>query len=141
AALARPDCPTRVYFYRAFSREKVGDKDGAAADRAAGLAAEPTDYLSFVARAESRLPGDPAAALADVERGLRLNPLSADALQLKAHLLSERLDDPKGSLAVLDQAVKRYPDHVAVRIGRGVLLARMGERAAAHRDAEEALLR
>jgi serine/threonine protein kinase/tetratricopeptide (TPR) repeat protein len=141
AALACPGCPTRVYFYRAYSREKVGDKKGAAADRAEGLAQEPTDYLSFVARAEGRLPADPSAALADVERALKLNRLSAEALQLKAHLLSERLNDPEGSLAALNQAIEVYPDHVTVRVGRGVLLARMGKRAEAHRDAEEALLR
>jgi hypothetical protein len=42
---------------------------------------------------------------------------------------------------VLDQAVEHYPDYVPSRAGRGVLLARLGQRAEAHADAEESLRR
>ena len=38
---------------------------------------------------------------------------------------------------MLDRAVGLYPDFVPARVGRGVLLARLGRRKAAHRDAEE----
>ena len=52
----------------------------------------PADDLSWVARAESRLADDPTGALADVEQALRVNSFSVPGLQLKAHLLGERLN-------------------------------------------------
>jgi hypothetical protein len=46
-------------------------------------------------------------------------------------------DEPTGAR----KAVTHYPDHVPARAGRGVLLARLKQGAAARRDAEEALSR
>jgi tetratricopeptide (TPR) repeat protein len=131
---------TRVYFVRAHLRERLGDADGAAGDLAEGMKETPADEWSWLARAEHRLD-KPVAALADVEEALKLDPTFSLALQLKAHLLAERLGRPKEAIAVLDRAVELYPDFVPARAGRGVLLARVGERAAALRDAEASLLR
>jgi tetratricopeptide (TPR) repeat protein len=139
-ALATESAPTRVYFLRADVRRKLGDTAGADADRAEGLRREPKDELSWVGRAENRLD-DPAAALADVEEALNLNPASVSGLQLKAHILAERLGRPAEAVAALDRAVEFHPDSAAARAGRGVLLARIGKREEAHRDARDALLR
>ncbi len=139
-ALDTGSAPVRVYFLRADVRRKLGDKQGAEADRAEGLRREPSDELSWVARAENRLD-DPTAALADVEEALKLNPVSVHGLQLKAHILAERLGRPEEAVRALDRAVEYHPDHAAVRAGRGVLLARAGKRDEALRDAKDALLR
>ncbi len=139
-ALETGAAPTRVYFLRADIRRRLGDEAGAAADQAEGLRREPRDELSWVGRAENRL-GDPPAALADVEEALKLNPQSAPGLQLKAHILGERLGRTDEAVRVLDRAVELLPDNAAVRAGRGVILARAGKREAAHRDAQDALLR
>jgi tetratricopeptide (TPR) repeat protein len=139
AALVCPGCPTRVYFYRAHSRDRAGDKAGAGADRAAGMRQEPADELSWIARAEAQ--DAPAAALADVDRALVLNPLSAPGLQLKAHLLAEPLNNTAEAVWVLDRAVAAYPEHVPIRAGRAVLRARLGDRAGSHADADDALRR
>ena len=58
---------------------------------------------------------------------------------MKAHLLTElrRADE---AVAVLDRAVGLYPESAPARAGRGVLLARRGNRDAAVRDAKDALL-
>jgi tetratricopeptide (TPR) repeat protein len=141
AALECPDCPTRVYFYRAASRSAAGDAAGAAADRDAAMKRPPADDLSWVARASARKSADPTGALSDVEEALRVNPFSADALQMKAHLLAEDLNRPAEAIAALDRAVELYPDYVPARAGRGVLRARAGDRAGAIRDAEDALTR
>ncbi len=140
-ALATGAAPVRVYFLRASLRDRMGDREAAKADREAGLKLKPTDELSWVARGESRMAADPAGALTDVEEALKLNPLSAAALQLKSHLLSEKLNRRADAIAVLDRAVELYPDHVPARAGRGVLLARDGRRDEAIRDAKDALLR
>jgi tetratricopeptide (TPR) repeat protein len=100
----------------------------------------PNDEMSWVGRAEGNLGVDDAAALADVEEALKLNPLSMFGLQLKAHILAERLRRPADAVRVLDTAVELYPDYAAARAGRGVLLARQAKRAEAVRDAEDALL-
>ncbi len=139
SALTCPDCPTRVYFYRAQCL-RATDPVAAAVDEAEALKREPTDELSWTARAEAKLAaGNPRAALADIEGALAVNPLSLPALQMKSHLLAEHLGDAAGAGRALDRAVALYPDSVPAHAGRAVLLARAGERDRAHRDAEIAL--
>jgi serine/threonine protein kinase/Tfp pilus assembly protein PilF len=137
-AIETGNAPVRYYFVRAHFREKTGDKAGAKADREAGLRLEPNDEWSWLARSEVRQQDDPSGALADAERALEVNPFSIQALMQKSMLLSERLNRPADSLAVLDRAVELHPDHAAFRAGRGVLLARAGDRDRAVRDAKVA---
>ena len=139
-ALECSHCSTRAWFLRSYARQQTGDWLGAATDWARGLREEPNDALSFVARAENRLD-HPEAALADVESALRIDSISADGLQLKAHILSERMHKPEEALAVINRSVEVYPDSATARAGRGVVLARQGKRAEALRDAEESLVR
>ena len=140
-ALNTGTAPARVFFLRANVRHHRGNKDGEKADRAEGFRARPADELSWLAWAENRMGDDPRAALGDVEQALKLNPMSIPALQLKAHLLAERLQRPDDSLAVLNRLVELHPDHVPGIAGRGVVLARAGKRDHAIRDARAALRR
>jgi tetratricopeptide (TPR) repeat protein len=126
---------TRIYFLRAAAREQCGDREGARADRAEGMRREPTDDISWVVRAEARLPGEPEKALADLDAALAVNPSCHQALQTKAHVLSEHLRRVPDAVACLDQLLGQRPDDLVARAGRGVLLARLGKRDAAHRDA------
>jgi tetratricopeptide (TPR) repeat protein len=137
--LTFPDAPTRVYLLRARYRTILGDRPGAAADRKEGLAREPNDEQSWIARGVARLPADTKGALADFEQALRLNPRSTSALQNKASVLSECLDRPKEALVVLDAALGVDPKYVPALIGRAVLRARTGSRTDAHNDARAAL--
>jgi tetratricopeptide (TPR) repeat protein len=130
---------TRVYFIRAVVRAEAGDRQGAESDRKEGLRQRPTDELSWIARGLARLASDPKGALADLDEALELNPNSRTALEDKAHVLSERLGRVEEAVEFLDRAIALYPDHVLAQAGRGVLLARLGRRDAALRDAEAAL--
>src|SRR5262249_18520990 len=56
-----------------------------------------------------------------------------------AHVLAEYLGRTEAAVAVLDQALTWHPDYVLARAGRAVLLARLGKREAALRDARAAL--
>jgi tetratricopeptide (TPR) repeat protein len=132
---------TRLLFLRARARQLAGDAKGAAADQAEALRRRPDDELGWVARGVARLTREPEGALADFEEALKINPGSRDALQDKAQVLSERLGRAREAVAVLDRAVAWYPEDVLVRAGRGVLLARQGQREAALRDADEVLRR
>jgi len=138
-ALETGIAPARVYFLRANIRHIRGNVAGEKADRAAGFRVRPADELSWIAWAENRMGDDPAAALGFVEEGLAINPMSIPGLQLKAHLLAERLNRPDDALLVLNRAVELHPDHVPSLAGRGVVLARAGKRAEALRDAQAAL--
>jgi serine/threonine protein kinase/tetratricopeptide (TPR) repeat protein len=131
---------TRVYFMRARIRDKAGDHDGAKRDMEAGLRLEPTDEKSWIARGMARLDKDIEGAHADFTKALDLNPRSLMALQNIAHVLSKQNRNVE-AIKVLDKIVRLYPDYVSAQIGRGVLLARLGKREAAHKDAEDVLFR
>ncbi|HSQ56490.1 MAG TPA: serine/threonine-protein kinase [Gemmata sp.] len=131
----------RLYFSRATVREKLQDRAGAQADREHGFSLKPYDEMSWVARGLARLEKDAKGALEDAEQALKMNPACVDALQLKAHILAERLNRPDEAEKALDLAVELNSDYVLARAGRGVLLARHGKRDEAIRDAREALRR
>ena len=78
-ALETGTAPARVYFKRAVAKTLKNDLAGAKADREAGFKIVPTDELSWVARAENRLPNDPKGALADADEALKINPWSVFA--------------------------------------------------------------
>ncbi len=139
-ALERGASQTRIYFLRARIRQQMHDLAGAEADRQRGLQETPCDELSWVARGVARLPEDPSGALDDFRQALRLAPGSRTALQNTAHVLSERLGKNKEALEALDEILVMDPEDPATRASRGVLLARMGDREAAVRDAEQSLV-
>ena len=98
-------------------RTRRGDKPGATADRAAGLAKQPTDEPSFVARGLARADAEPLAALADFDAALKLNPRSFPALQNRAFVLAEKLNRPDEAVSALGKALDLYPDSLPARAG------------------------
>jgi tetratricopeptide (TPR) repeat protein len=139
AALDRGAAATSVYFRRAESRERTGDREGAQRDRAEGLRREPADDESWDARGSARLADDPRGALSDFEHGLELNPHSWRLLQNKASVLGERLGRDQEALQVLDQLVDLYPRYGLARGFRGVHRARLQQWDGALQDARDAL--
>jgi serine/threonine protein kinase/tetratricopeptide (TPR) repeat protein len=132
--------PTHVHFLRAAIREMAGDKDGAKKDRAEGMRQPPTDEMGWLTRGYAHMSSDPKAALEDLNQALKLNARSLAALQNKAHILSKMGRNAEAA-RTLDKAVASYPDFIPARAGRGVLLARLGRREAAHKDAVDSLAR
>jgi tetratricopeptide (TPR) repeat protein len=108
---------------------------GAAAARRRGLALEPTDENSWIARGHAKLGSDPQAALADFQSALAENPLSTNALQNIAHVLSERLQSPEAAIKSLSDLLSIRPSDRMARAGRGVLHGRTGNLDAAIADA------
>jgi tetratricopeptide (TPR) repeat protein len=131
---------TEVYFIRARVRDQAKDTKGARQDWDEGMRRTPADEQSFIERGLARLPADPKGALADFQEAHKLNPRSFPALQNIAHVYADHLKDDRKAAAALDEVVKLYPDSAMARAGRGVSLARLGDRTRALADAEEALI-
>jgi serine/threonine protein kinase/Flp pilus assembly protein TadD len=139
AALACPDSPSRIFSMRVFTRIAAGKQPEAEEDRRRSKRSIPADEVSWIWRGMARLPNDPDGALADFEEALKLRPTSKEALQNKAAVLSDHLGKTREAVQVLNQVVELYPDFTAGRIGRGVLLARLGQRKEALADASVCL--
>jgi serine/threonine protein kinase/Flp pilus assembly protein TadD len=130
---------TQVYFMRAVAREHVGDRAGARKDRREGMRLEPEDEAGWIARGLARQESDAAGALHDFDAALAINPMSARALQNKAHVLGECLGKNREAIAVLDTAIHLFPDNFQLCAGRGVHRARLGDDEEALSDARRAL--
>jgi serine/threonine protein kinase/tetratricopeptide (TPR) repeat protein len=142
-AIDRGDTQTRLYFLRAKFRADAGDPEGAKKDLAEGLRREPADEHSWVARGIAYLkvePAEPELALCDFEKALKLNHRSLPALHNKAVVLGKYFKRTKEAVETLTIAVELYPDDVRPLAGRGLYHARLGNRAAAIKDAELAIL-
>jgi eukaryotic-like serine/threonine-protein kinase len=131
---------TRIYFMRSRVRALAGDRTGASHDLAEGLRRQPTDEKSWIARGIAKLPGDLPGALSDFEKAADVNPRSLAAWQNQAHVLGT-LGRNQEAAHALDRALELYPDYVPARAARGVMRARLGQRKAAHEDADESLAR
>lgn len=140
-AMALGERGSRMYLIRAMARDHLADRQRAEQDRRQALDMQPVDDLDWVARGTAKIQQDPEGALADFDRALALNPQSRQALENKAHVLSERMGRVDEALDVLNRAVALYPDYILARAGRGVLLARQGQRDLALSDARECLAR
>jgi tetratricopeptide (TPR) repeat protein len=130
--------PTAVFLFRSRVYGRMGEKALADRDLAEGLKAEPTDERGWLARAQAQLYRDPARALADFAEALKLNPRQVNALQGTAHLLS-RAGKNAEAADILTTLIGINPESPDAWSGRGVLRARLGDRAGALADAREAL--
>jgi serine/threonine protein kinase/Flp pilus assembly protein TadD len=130
----------RAYFGRARVRQRLGDSDGARADRAAGLRLDPPDEENCVARGVAWLQdGDAGQALADFRRATEHNPRSLPGWQNQAHVLAEVQGRTAEAVAVMDRIVVLQPRLAAARSARAVLHARLGHLELAHVDIRTAL--
>lgn len=138
-AIAEGNHSARVFLMRAQARERAGDSSGAQADREAGFSRPADDEHGWTAQGVLRAQSDPRAALQDFDKALRINPSFLPALESKAHVLAEQLDDSAGAIRVLDEAIGRHPEESVILAAKGVLLARQGRTEDAKALAEKAL--
>jgi serine/threonine protein kinase/tetratricopeptide (TPR) repeat protein len=141
AALDRGGRPLMILPLRAEVREKLGDREGAAIDRAAVQGQEPQTEAEFIVRGVARAKADPRGALVDFRAAAEVNSGSLVALRNQAHVLAAHLHDLDGALEAMTRAVGLYPESAIAHADRAVLLARLGRRAEAHKASEAALVR
>ena len=129
-----------IYPLRKELRRLAGDADGAAGDAAQDAKREPRTEDEWLLRGLDRLVKDKAAALADFEQALRVNPRSWKGLMYKAHVLSEtgRIDD---CITALTAVLAIDSENVPARAARGVMHARLKHWDDALEDAKGAAAR
>jgi serine/threonine protein kinase/regulator of sirC expression with transglutaminase-like and TPR domain len=140
--------PAAALLARAQVYARMGNQAEAERNLRAGLAVQPTTEQEFLARGRHHMsralrtkqPDTDAAtaALAEFTAALAANPRSLAGLQLKSRALSA-LDRNREAADTLGELLGYYPETVHAWSGRAVLLARLGDRAAAHADADKAL--
>lgn len=124
---------------RAKLREQAGDIVGAKRDRALAVRAKAVQSADWLAVGWPKRYDNPKEALADIERALKLNPLSQPSLHAKAFILSKIEKKPEEAIATLDRLVSFFPDDATALRLRGLLNARLGNRNRAIADAEATL--
>jgi tetratricopeptide (TPR) repeat protein len=139
--IAKPNASLRARLLLAEVKRLNNQSEEAKADHLEAMKIQPKDELDWSSRGYSRMDDEPAAALKDFDEAIARNPRSHEALINKSIVLSESLNRPREAVAVLDQFLEYYPDHIGARLGRGVVLARLGECKRARSDAEECLKR
>jgi tetratricopeptide (TPR) repeat protein len=139
-ALELGAAPIQIHSYRADARLKSGDVAGAAADRAAAAALTPKHEADYISRGQAYFRADDhRAALADFRSAEALNPRSFAALVNQLHILADKLDEPERALGVATRLTRQFPEYGTGRIDRAVILARLGKRADAHAETQQAL--
>jgi tetratricopeptide (TPR) repeat protein len=147
-ALALDPAASHLYFLRAQVREQSGDRKGAAEDIRRGMTRSLRDVVgwntlgnAYLARRGGPFSGfcDALRALAAFDAGLALDPDDRATLISKASVLAERLGRQRAAAAVLDHMIALYPNDFEAYSSRGVVRARLGDRAGALADATAAL--
>jgi tetratricopeptide (TPR) repeat protein len=129
----------RIHFLKSAVYAAKKDLKAADEENQLGLKSPATTELDWIARGLSEMRTDPERGLEDFNEALRLNPESLGAMRNKALVLSKIPGRLEEAVAVLDQALNQYPESVLARTARGTLLARLGKRDLAIKDAEECL--
>ena len=140
AALERGSPALQIHLLRGAARAKLGDAEGAAADREAAAGFVPQTESDFLVRGYVRMAKEPKEALGDYREAEAINPRSLVALQNQAHVLADKLNDLPAALEAATRATELYPEFAPARVGRAVVLARLSKRAEAIAEAEKALL-
>ncbi len=139
AAIASGMDDCRSYLMRARARRGLGNEVGADQDLHEALQRDAKDAHGWVERGMARLPEDPEAALADLDRALAVDGSCISALDNRAHVLSMYLARADEAIETLDRRLEIAPDNPMTYISRGVLKARRGDCESARDDARAAL--
>jgi tetratricopeptide (TPR) repeat protein len=110
-----------------------GKRDRAMDAMKQALALHPSSYI-YLNRSQVRAPTDHAGRFADIEEALKLEPDSADALEMKASLLKFE-GKYSDAIAAYDAAIAATPGStLSMRRGRAIALYKSGRTAEAEKD-------
>lgn len=128
-----------AYFYRAYAKSDLGDKQGAIADYNQALAINSLSADAYGNRGvvKSRL-GDKQGAIADFNQVLAINPQDTLAY-INRGVAKAQLGDKQGAIADFNKALSINPQDAVAYINRGITKAQLGDKQGAIADFNEAL--
>ena len=110
-----------MYGLRGRCHAERGDSESALRDYASAMAGDPENAPRYLLwRAQLRLDcEDYAAARADCDEALRLDPESAEGYHLRG-MVEQQDENPEGAIADFSEALRREASHSWARLGRAI---------------------
>jgi len=128
-----------AYFYRAYAKDDLGDKQGAIADLNQAIAINPQYAVAYYNRAYAKDDlGDKQGAIADYNQAIAINPQYADAYINRGNAKSD-LGDKQGAIADYNQAIAINPRLAEAYYNRGNAKSDLGDKQGAIVDYNQAI--
>jgi len=129
----------QAYFYRAYAKSDLGDKQGAIADYNHGLAIDPQYAMAYCNRGNAKDDlGDKQGAIFDYNKSIAVNPQFANAYNNRGNAKSD-LGDKQGAIADYNQALAINPQFAIAYNNRGAAKSALGDKQGAIADYGQAL--
>jgi len=128
-----------AYFYRAYAKSALGDKQGAIADYSQAIAINPRLASSYYNRGNTKRElGDYRAAIADYSQAIAINQQYASAYDNRGNAKAE-LGDNQGAIADFNQAIAINPQFAYSYYNRGNSKRNLGDKQGAIADYSQAI--
>jgi len=128
-----------AYFYRAYAKYDLGDKQGAIADYNQAIAINPQDADAYNNRGAAKSDlGDKQGAIADYNQAIAINPQDAIAYNNRGAAKSD-LGDKQGAIADYNQAIAINPQYADAYYNRGNAKSDLGDKQGAIVDYNQAI--
>ena len=129
----------KAYFYRAYAKYDLGDKQGAIADFNQAIAIDPQDAKAYINRGVTKSAlGDKQGAIADYNQAIAINPRNADPYYNRG-VTKSALGDKQGAITDFNQAIAINPQYAKAYNNRGVAKYGLGDKQGAITDCNQAI--
>ena len=129
-----------AYFYRAYTKSGLGDKQGAIADYNQAIVINPRYNGAYINRGNTKsFLGDNQGAILDYDRAIAINPQSAQAYYNRG-IVKYGIGSSQAAMADYDRAITLNPQYAEAYVNRGNIKSELGDNQGAISDFSQAIL-